>query len=159
MASAFWYLEDGRGFARRYNAMAKMLEYIVSELQHLEGASDFYDYLSEMVPSENDEPNGHGGFIKSATGESVMLNLDLRSFTLENQTFFWKATQKALQKLILAKKEENEGMIFLLTTLLDMKKRINKKEDPMLLNHLTVTIPYEGEKLGPGWSLKQENTL
>lgn len=32
-----------------------------------------------------------------------------------------------------------------------MKKRIDKKENPMLLNHLVHTIPFEGEQLGSGW--------
>lgn len=151
MASAFWNLEDGRCFAKPYYWMAEMLEYIVEELQYLENATAFYQYLKEFVPNAEDESNGHGGFTKTSTGESCMMNFDLRAFTLENQNFFWKATQKALQKLILAKKEENKGTIFLLTTLLDMKKRIDKKEDPMLLNHLIHTIPFEGEQLGPGW--------
>ena len=151
MASAFWNLEDGRCFAKPYYWMAKMLEYIVEELHHFENATAFYQYLKEFVPKEEDESNGHGGFIRTSTGESFMINFDLRAFTLENQDFFWKAAQKALQNLILTNKEENEGDIFLLTTLLDMKKRIDKKEDPMLLNHLIDTIPFDGKQMGPGW--------
>ncbi len=151
MASGFWILEDGRGFSRRYSWMAEMLKRIVEELQHLEGANDFYEYLSYMVPSNDDEPNGHGGYIKASNGESFMIDFDLREFTLENQIFFWKATQIALRKCILIKNNENEGYIDLLTILMDMKKRIDKKEDPALLNHLTTTIPYSGKKSGSGW--------
>ncbi len=33
MASAFWTLEDGRGFARRWTGMAYMLELITNELK------------------------------------------------------------------------------------------------------------------------------
>lgn len=151
MASAFWYLEDGRGFSKRYSWMAEMLQLIVDELQHLEGAKDFYDYMNYMVPNDDDEPNGYGGYIKVSNGESVMIDFDLREFTTDNQILFWKATQRALQKCILLKSEQNEGNIFLLTILMDMKKRIDKKENPALLNHLTSTILYTGEKLGPGW--------
>jgi hypothetical protein len=151
MASGFWILEDGRGFSRRYSWMAGMLKRIVQELQQLEGANNFYEYLNYMVPSDQDEPNGHGGYTKASNGESVMMDFDLREFTLENQDFFWKASQKALQKCILTKSEENEGDIHLLTILMDMKKRIDKKENPELFNHLTTTIPYSAKKSGPGW--------
>ena len=33
MASAFWTLEDGRGFARRWTGMAYMLDLITDELK------------------------------------------------------------------------------------------------------------------------------
>jgi hypothetical protein len=151
MASGFWILEDGRGFSRRYSWMAEMLKRIVEELQHLEGANDFYEYLNYMVPNEHDEPNGHGGYIKASNGESAMIDFDLREFTAQNQNFFWSAAQKALKKCILLKIEENDGIIYLLTTLMDMNKRIDKKEDPALLNHLSTTMPYSGKKAGPGW--------
>lgn len=128
MASGFWILEDGRGFSRRYSWMAEMLKRIVEELQHLEGANDFYDYLNYMVPNEHDEPNGHGGYIKASNGESVMIDFDLREFTAQNQNFFLEcSSKKHLKKCILLKIEENDGIIYLLTTLMDMKKRIDKK--------------------------------
>ncbi len=151
MASVFWYFEDGRGFSRRYSWMTKLLKLIVDELFHLEGANEFHDYMNYMVPSEHDEPNGYGGYIKASNGESVMLDFDLREFTPLNQSLFWKATQKALQKCILTQSEENEGDIYLLTILMDMKKRIDKKEKPELLNHLSNIVPYSGKKSGPGW--------
>jgi hypothetical protein len=151
MASGFWILEDGRGFSKRYSWMAGMLKRIVEELKHLEGANDFHGYLNYMVPSDQDEPNGYGGYIKALNGESVMMNFDLREFTPQNQLLFWKATQKALQKCILTKSEENEGDIHLLTILMDMKKRIDKKENPELLNHLSIVVQCTGKKLGPGW--------
>ncbi len=101
--------------------------------------------------NETDEYNGYGGFIRKSTNEHIMINIDLREFTLENRIFFWKGAQKALQKLILTDKEENEENIFLLKILLDMHKRIKQGEDPELLNHLVSTTPYSGEKKGPGW--------
>ncbi|MFP9098859.1 hypothetical protein ACLI09_07385 [Flavobacterium sp. RHBU_24] len=151
MASAFWYLEDGRGFARRWSSMAYMLRFITDELKTIKGAEAFYDYLEPFVFREEkgDEYNGYGGFIRN--DESVMFNFDLRSFAPQNRDFFWMAAQNALVKLIVANDKENEGFIFLLTQLLDMHKQIIRGENPMLLNHLTIIEPERGEKLGPGW--------
>ncbi|OAD43838.1 hypothetical protein [Polaribacter atrinae] len=151
MASAFWTLEDGRGFARRWSGMAYMLELITNELKHIAGAEDFYNYLEWFVIREEkgDEYNGFGGFIRN--DENIMFDIDLRTFTPANRAYFWGATQKALIKLIKQKDEKNEGIIFLLTTLLDMHKRIKKGEDPMELNHMNNIESEPTEKLGPGW--------
>ena len=46
MASAFWTLEDGRGFARRWSWMAELLELITNELKTIHGAEEFYEYLA-----------------------------------------------------------------------------------------------------------------
>jgi hypothetical protein len=151
MASAFWTLEDGRGFARRWSGMSYMLELITDELKSINGAEDFYKYLERFVFREEngDEYNGYGGFIRN--DENIMFNFDLRSFTPTNRNYFWQSSQKALTKLKLENDDKNEGMIFLLTTLLDMHKRIKKGEDPMELNHMNITESEPNEKLGPGW--------
>lgn len=151
MASAFWTLEDGRGFARNWLRMANMLDLITGELKTIEGAEKLYEYLEKLVYREKDgdECNGYGGFFRG--DESIMFNFDLRTFTPENREFFWEATQKALGKLKVS--GDNEEITFLLTTLLDMHKRIKKGEDPMLLNHLTVVVPHQLVKHGPGWDI------
>ncbi|RZJ98984.1 MAG: hypothetical protein EOO46_23110, partial [Flavobacterium sp.] len=134
MASAFWTLEDGRGFSRRWTWMAYMLKLITEELMTIEGAAEFHKYLEKFVYREKngDEGNGYGGFIRK--GYDIMFNFDLRTFAPQNRIYFWEATQKALTKLKIRKSEEDEGNIFLLTTLLDMHKRIKLGEDPMVLN-------------------------
>lgn len=48
MASAFWYLEDGRGFARRWSAMFYMLDLINNEVKLIEGGEQFSEYYSIM---------------------------------------------------------------------------------------------------------------
>ena len=152
MASAFWTLEDGRGFARNWAWMADMLELITDELKTLEGAEEFYKYLEKFVYREKngDEYNGYGGFFRGV--ESIMFNFDLRTFTLENREFFWTASQKALTKLKI--NSDYKDLTFVFTTLLDMHKRIEKGENPMLLNHMTVITPDPLVKLGPGWDIQ-----
>jgi len=154
MASAFWTLEDGRGFARRWSGMSYMLKLITDELRSIEGAEEFYDYLKILVYQEGngDQENGYGGFIRD--NENIMINFDLRTFTPTNRKIFWNATQKALNKLKVQENESNEGIIFLLSTLLDMHKRIKRGEDPMELNHLRIIESDPKEKLGPGWEEK-----
>ena len=149
MASAFWTLEDGRGFARRWTGMAYMLELITDELKEINGSEAFYKYLEYFVYREEkgDHSNGFGGFIRG--DENIMFDFDLRSFAPQNRDYFWQAAQMALTKLKV--QGGDEGPIFLLTTLLDMHKRIKKGEDPMSLNHLIVVNPETNEKLGPGW--------
>jgi len=151
MASAFWTLEDGRGFARRWSGMAYMLELITNELQEIEEAKPFYEYIEKFVYREEngDIYNGYGGFIRG--DENIMFNFDLRSFAPKNRDYFWQAAQSALTKLKIQNNEQNEGIEFLLTTLLDMKKRIKKGEDPKLLNHMRTIEAEPSEKLGPGW--------
>ncbi len=152
MASAFWTLEDGRGFSRRWSWMAYMLELITNELKKIKGAEDFYDYLEQFVFREEkgDEYNGYGGFFRN--NENIMFNFDLRSFALTNRNYFWEASQKALVKLKLENDDKNEGIIFLFITLLDMHKRIKRGENPMELNHMNIIKPEPNEKLGPGWN-------
>jgi len=151
MASAFWTLEDGRGFSRRWSWMASMLKLIHIELKNIDGAEEFSKYLENFIYNEEigDEYNGYGGFFRK--DESIMFNFDLRTFTLLNRNYFWVATQKALTNLIVQNDKRNEGNIFLLTTLLDMHKRIEKKEAPEDLNHYSRIIPATNEKNGPGW--------
>lgn len=151
MASAFWILEDGRGFARRWEGMAYVLELITNELKEIKGAEEFSEYLEKFVFREEngEEYNGFGGFIRG--NENIMFNIDLRTFAPKNREYFWQATQKALTKLKIQNDNQNEGIDLLLTTLLDMHKRIKKGEDPMLLTHMRITEPESNEKFGPGW--------
>jgi hypothetical protein len=151
MASAFWTLEDGRGFSRRWSWMAHMLKLITNELKTIPEAKDFYLYLDYFIYKEEngDEPNGYGGFIRN--DESIMFNFDIRSFAPTNRDHFWKATQKALTRLKLQENKKNESDIFLLTTLLDMHKRIERNENPLELNHYAIIMPNPNEMLGPGW--------
>ncbi len=151
MASAFWTLEDGRGLARRWTGMAYALELITNELKEIKGAEAFYEYLERFVYREEngDEYNGYGGFVRKE--ESIMFNLDLRVFAPKNRDYFWQAAQSALTKLKIQNDKQNEGIDFLLTTLLDMHKRIKRGEDPMMLNHMLIIEPEPTEKLGPGW--------
>jgi len=151
MASAFWILEDGRGFSRKWSWMAYMLKIIAEELKEINGAEAFYNYINTFVYREEngDEFNGYGGFIRE--DENIMFNFDLRTFAPNNRSYFWEATQKALTKLMIAKNEADEGNIFLLTILLDMHKRIKMRENPMLLNHLTIIEPEPNKRIGPGW--------
>lgn len=151
MASAFWTLEDGRALARRWAGMAYMLELITTELKEIKGAEDFYEYLDTFVYREEngDEYNGYGGFIRN--DEDIMFNFDLRTFSPKNRDLFWQATQNALSKIKIQNDKQNEGIEFLLTTLLDMHKRIKKGEDPMLLNDMKIIEPEPTEKVGPGW--------
>ncbi len=152
MASAFWTLEDGRGFARRWSGMSYMLDLITNELKNINGAEEFYAYLEKFVFREEngDEYNGYGGFFRD--NKDIMFNFDLRSFTPANRKYFWEASQKALTKLKLENDKKNEGIIFLFTTLLDMHKRIKRGGNPMELNHMNIIEPEPIEKLGPGWN-------
>ena len=151
MASAFWTLEDGRGFARRWTGMAYMLELITNELKEIKEAKAFYEYLERFVYRKEigDEYNGYGGFIRK--DENIMFNFDLRSFAPENRDYFWRATEIALTKIKIENDELNDGIDFLLTTLLEMHKRTKKGEDPLLLNDTRIVAPEPTEQLGPGW--------
>lgn len=152
MASAFWYLEDGRGFAQRWTGMFYLLKLINTEIRLLKGAEAFAQYLDYFIwDEETDEYNGHGGFIRASTNEDINIDIDLREFTPENRAFFWKGSQAALKKLIKANDESNIEMIYLLKHLLDMHKRIKQGEDPQTLNDLVINEPYSGLKKGPGW--------
>lgn len=138
-------------FARRWQGMAYMLELITDEMKSINGAEEFYAYLEKFVFREEagDEYNGYGGFIRG--DENIMFNFDLRTFTPQNQEYFWLASQKALSRIKMHSDQKNEGIDFFLTTLLDMHKRIKKGEDPMLLNHVGGIEPDTNERLGPGW--------
>jgi hypothetical protein len=151
MASAFWTLEDGRAIARSWKVMAYMLELITDELKKIDDAENFYSYLERFVYREEngDEYNGFGGFIR--LNENIMFNFDLRTFAPLNRTYFWQATQRALTKLKIQKRDENESIIFLLTLMLDMHKRIKNGENPMLLNDMGTIEPEPNEKFGPSW--------
>jgi hypothetical protein len=151
MASAFWTLEDGRGLAKRWTWMAYALKLITNELKDIQGAETFYQYLEAFVyrKENGDEYNGYGGFIRG--DDNIMFNFDLRSFAPRNREYFWQATQTALTKIKIQNDKNNEGIDGLLTTLLDMHKRIKRGEDPMLLNDMSIVEPEPTEKLGPGW--------
>lgn len=151
MASAFWTLEDGRTLARRWTGMTYMLELITRELKEIPDAEPLYAYLEKFVFREEhgDTPNGFGGFIRGE--ENIMPNFDLRTFTIENRNYFWRAAEMALNRKIAAANKEYHEIEMLLATLLDMHERTLKGEDPMLLNDLDDIIPEPGEKLGPGW--------
>lgn len=131
--------------------MAYMLELITDELKGINGAKSFYEYLGYFVYREEngDHENGFGGFIRR--NESIMFNLDLRTFAPKNREYFWLAAQKALTKLKVHEDDTNEGTVSLLTTLMDMHKRIEKGEDPMILNDTRNIKPDPNAKLGPGW--------
>jgi len=133
--------------------MFDMLKLINDEIKLLDGAKPFSEYLDYYIwDEEKDEYNGHGGFIRASTGESIIPNLDLREFNEENRDFFWRGAQIALNKLISVNDESNDGTIFLFKILLDMHKRVKRREDPQLLNHLICIEPYSGKKKGPGWN-------
>ena len=151
MASAFWTLEDGRGFARRWAGMAYVLEIITNELKEIKEAEAFYEYLEPFVYCEEngDEYNGYGGFIRK--NENIMFNFDLRSFAPKNCDYFWQASQSALTKIRIQNDKQNDDVEFLLTSLLDMHKRISKGENPMMLNDMKIIATEPTEKLGPGW--------
>lgn len=151
MASAFWTLDDGRTFTKRWSWMAYMLRLITDELKTIQGANEFYEYLEKFLYREEqgDIYNGYGGFIRN--DENIMYNFDLRSFAPQNRDYFWDATQKALAKLKVVHNDSDEGIIFLLIALLDMHKQIKRGEDPMKLNHCRDIEPKPIEKLGPGW--------
>jgi hypothetical protein len=151
MASAFWTLEDGRGFARRWTGMAYMLELITNQLKEIKGAEAFYEYLERFVYREEngDQYNGYGGFIRK--DENIMFNFDLRTFAPKNRDYFWQAAQSALTKIKIQNDKQNEGIEFSMTTLLDMHKRIKRGEDPMILNDMEIIEHEPTEKLGPGW--------
>lgn len=152
MASGFWYLKDGRGFAKRLQVMIYLLKEIHHELKQLREAKAFADYLSKYIPTEEHEFNGYGGFFHLETGRHIMMVIDFREFTPTNQALFWQAAQKRLDKFYVQGKEKNDVAIALLSQLLRMRKKALIGEDPMLLNDLITTIPPTGNKLGPGWS-------
>ncbi len=77
-----------------------------------------------------------------------MFNFNLRSFAPRNRDYFREATQRALIKLKFQNNNQNEGIEFLLTTLLDMHKRIKKGEDRMLLKDTRIIEPEPTEKFG-----------
>jgi hypothetical protein len=131
--------------------MAYLLELITIELKEIKGEEEFYNFLEKFVYREDngDEYNGYGGFIKQ--DENIMFNFDLRTFAPKNREYFWRATQKALTKIKTQNDKKNEGIEYLLTTLLDMHKRIMKGEDPMLLIDMKIIESEPTEKLGPGW--------
>ena len=108
-------------------------------------------FLEKFVYREEngDEYNGYGGFIRQ--DENIMFNFDLRTFAPKNRDFFWQATQSAMTKIKIQNDKQYEGIEILLTTLLDMHKRIKKGEDPMLLNDMRVIEAKSLEKIGPGW--------
>lgn len=126
-----------------------MLEEIHAELALNSDAEEFAIYLSKYIPTEQHELNGYGGFHHKETGESIMMNIDFREFTKDNQERFWQAAQIRTSKLI--KEDNKEELLMLLKELLDMNKRANKGEDPTLLNHMRKVEPPTGMKKGPGW--------
>lgn len=152
MPSGFWYLKDGRGFAKRIRIMILLMEEIVSELELDDKAMEFANYLRKYIPTEKHELNGYGGFYNTETGENTMMIIDFREFTRENQKLFWDAAQRKVGKLIKNSGKKDEIKILLLREVLDMNKRANKGEDPMKLNNMRTLEPPTGLKKGPGWT-------
>jgi hypothetical protein len=151
MASAFWTLEDGRVFSKRCSVMAYILELITDDLKKIEDAGEFHQYLEKFVcrAESGDVYNGYGGFIRG--DENIMFNLDLRTFAQKNREFFWQAAQMALAKLKIKEGNPDDGIVFSLTILLDMHKRIKRREDPMELNNSRIVSPKTNNRFGPGW--------
>lgn len=59
MASAFWYLEDGRYFSERWSGMFYILELINNEIKLIPGGESFSEYLDYYIWDEDaDEYNG-----------------------------------------------------------------------------------------------------
>lgn len=149
MARAFWTLEDGRSFSLRWSTVAYMLEIIVHELEKINGAEKFHEFLSDFIEKDGDIYNGFGGFYRGS--DNIMFNFDFRTFAPKNRELFWQATQVSLEKLILEGKKNNEGIIKCFTTLLSMHKKIKRGESPDKLNHSTIIEENPEEKIGPGW--------
>jgi len=124
MASSFWYLDDGRSFARRTSIMMEMISLIHKELSRIEDAKEFSNYISKFVPDENCESNGFSGFYNLETKGNVELNFDLREFTKENISFFWAAVLKAKKNI----QDENSVLSNMFSILLDMNSRIKRNE-------------------------------
>jgi len=154
MASAFWYLRDGRGFARRVQLMMDLMASIHEELKENSKAEAFFIYLKRYVPKGNFELNGHGGFFYLKTGKEEMMNIDFREFTPKNQTFFWQAAQSKLGKLRIA--SPNEPFTKQLQELVEMNHKAKRGEHPMEHSDLNRIIPATYKKRGPGWALNEE---
>jgi hypothetical protein len=155
MASGFIILEDGRCLARTWTVYNYILELVISELTEDTKEAEFRNWLQTLIPNENDEYNGYGGFIKHDTGEEVQRWLDLRELTKENQQLFWVALQHSLNGLRKASKgnNDNDDTIELLKTLLKMKHLSDIGDNP---NKLTdwkdgYVEPPSGKRTGPGW--------
>ncbi len=148
MASAFWYLEDGRCYAEKWSVMFYMLRIINDEIRLIEDGKPFSQYLDYYIwDEEKDEYNGFDEFYRTSSDEMVMLEIDLREFTETNKEYFWKGSQIALAKLIITNDESKEGVIHYLKILLDMHKSIKKGEKP----DNDDIEPFSGKKKGPGW--------
>ncbi len=157
MASGFWFLKDGRGFARRITIMINLMKQIHKELSLMEDAKAFSDYLTMYIFTDDHELNGHGGFYNKTTGESVMMDIDFREFTKHNQDLFWQASQQCLNKMIQKNKIKDRVLIKELKILLDMNRRASRGENPIKLNHMRDITPPTGEKKGPGWENQDKN--
>lgn len=131
--------------------MAYMLELISAELKEIGGAAEFYQYLEPFVYREEkgDIYNGFGGFIRGS--DNIMFNIDLRTIAPKNRTYFWRAAQEALMNLKVSNQDAGDGITALFIVLMDMHKRIERQEDPMLLNHLKRVEPVTFQRTGPGW--------
>jgi hypothetical protein len=151
MVSGVWVLKDGRGYSQSTSFMIKLIKHIHKELSIMEKAEAFTEYLKKYIFTDNLEPNGSGGFNNKATGEAVIMDIDLREFTPENQGLFWLASQYRLKKLVINNDRKDSSIIKELKILLDMNNRANRGEDPRKSNHMEFITPPTGNKNGPGW--------
>jgi hypothetical protein len=133
MASGFIILKDCRCLARRWTIYDYLIELVIDDLSYLQDskAIEFKHWLQTLIPKENDEYNGYGGFIRQETGEDVQRWLDLRELTEENQQLFWKSLQLRLRKLITSpEKDKNDDLIWLLKYFLRMKRLTDIRDNP-----------------------------
>jgi len=151
MSLGFWILQDGRGYSRRIRFMIDLMKSIHAELKLIEGAEAFSQYLSKFLLTEDHKVNSHGEYFNKITEEAVMVDIDFREFTVENQNVFWEAAQSLLNKMIRKNSIKDRVPIKELKLLLDMNKRAIKGENPMNLNHLEGIAPPTTEQKGPGW--------
>jgi hypothetical protein len=153
MASGFIILSDGRCLAPRYTGFDYLLELAIGEMRTDCDEGDFRQWLQTRIPSEGDIENGYGGFVKASTNENILRNLDLRELTPANQERFWCALQRAVRKLILARDERYDGILYLLKRILRMRRLTRIKDDPDHLSDWRAGIiePSTGAKAGPGW--------
>jgi hypothetical protein len=157
MASGFIILKDGRCFSRRWTTHDYVINLVIKELS---GSNDkevieFKNWLLTLLPAEEDEYNGYGGFLRKSTGENIQRRLDLRELTVQNQELFWSALQNTLTKLITNKDAENadKDSLTLLRHLLKMKHLADIGDDPDNLSDWQKGYiePSSNKRSGPGW--------
>jgi hypothetical protein len=154
MASGFIILKDGRCLVRRWTTYDYIIELVIENLRNEGKDKPLKEWLRTLIPEEDDEYNGYGGFIKKSTGEEVQRWLDLREMTKENQALFWLALQRAVTTLIaISDNEANQENIALLKLMLKMKHLADIGDNPDNLSDWRPgdVEPPTGRQIGPGW--------